>query len=169
MTDIGDIDIVVGPPRPDQPGNPDRPPTKPKSPEGGIILPPGVDPEPEPQTAPEPAPAGDDLLGNRILELVEPQLEGADVAAWQRIIQTDPIFGRKRLDEGGVFGPMTDTITRVWQVEHGLYPDGIVGPETLLSARQVTEPEGKPRPYPTTEDVKAAVSRRIHREKKERP
>lgn len=30
----------------------------------------------------------------------------------------------------GIFGPGTEEIVKLWQEEHGLYPDGIIGPKT---------------------------------------
>jgi hypothetical protein len=40
-------------------------------------------------------------------------------------------YGRRVLDEDGVFGPQTDTVVRRFQDEHGMAPpDGIVGPIT---------------------------------------
>lgn len=31
----------------------------------------------------------------------------------------------------GIFGPGTDSIVKLWQEEHGLYPDGIMGPKSM--------------------------------------
>lgn len=105
-------------------------------------------------------------LGSRLLHLTEPMIEGADVKAWQRIIRTEPLTGRVRLDESGMFGPMTDTVTRIWQVEHQLEPDGIVGPHTLAAARQVTEAELVARPTPSLAEVRAVIERRKAKERR---
>lgn len=99
-------------------------------------------------------------LGERILELTDPPLQGSDVEAWQRIICTHPILGTVRLRVSGVFDDLTDTITRLWQSEHGLVSDGIVGPVALTAARHVTEEEGDPRPLPVRQDVDDALARR---------
>ena len=50
---------------------------------------------------------------------------GPDVVAWQHIIGTTP---------DGVFGAITDKITRDWQTQRGLVADGIVGPKTWAVA-----------------------------------
>lgn len=99
-------------------------------------------------------------LGERILELVSPPLQGPDVEAWQRIISTHPTLGTERLQVSGVFDDLTDTITRVWQSEHGLTVDGIVGPVALTVARQVSEPEADSRPLPSRQAVEDALARR---------
>lgn len=47
--------------------------------------------------------------------------QGPDVMAWQKII---------KVTADGKFGPATDKATRTWQQQHGITPDGIVGPQT---------------------------------------
>jgi peptidoglycan hydrolase-like protein with peptidoglycan-binding domain len=47
--------------------------------------------------------------------------KGGDVSTWQGIIG---------VKADGIFGPITDSVTRTWQREHGLVADGIVGPKT---------------------------------------
>lgn len=48
-------------------------------------------------------------------------MQGPAVELWQRILHTIA---------DGKFGEGTDTLTRKWQAEHGLKPDGEVGPKT---------------------------------------
>ncbi len=134
------------------PASPEAKPTEAESTSGGSQTP--EEPEPSDQV---PATS---VLGTRILELTEPMLTGADVEAWQRIIQTHPILGDRRLEVSGVFDDLTDTVTRLWQGERGLVVDGIVGPASLIEARQVTEPETDPRPLPFREWVDDALARR---------
>ncbi|WP_437319404.1 peptidoglycan-binding protein [Sorangium sp. So ce385] len=59
---------------------------------------------------------------------------GEDVAAWQRVIGAEP---------DGVFGGVTERLTRQWQKRHGLGADGIVGPLTW-SAAEARSGEGLP-------------------------
>lgn len=99
-------------------------------------------------------------LGERVLYLADPPLGGDDVASWQRIIGTHPILGTQRLRVNGVFDDLTDTMTRLWQSEHGLTVDGIVGAVVLTAARHVTEKEGDPRPVPTRSDVEDVLALR---------
>lgn len=74
---------------------------------------------------------------------------GADVITWQKIIAVNP---------DGHFGPATQAATKVWQSNHKLLADGIVGPATW----QVAFPREKS-PLPVTLDpanihVKAKVA-----------
>lgn len=50
---------------------------------------------------------------------------GNDVVAWQRIIGVEC---------DGIFGRVTERVTRQWQKRHGLTPDGVVGPLTWGAA-----------------------------------
>jgi len=47
---------------------------------------------------------------------------GPDVVRWQNILGLTPA--------DGVFGPATDAATKKWQTNHGIAPDGVVGPQT---------------------------------------
>lgn len=99
-------------------------------------------------------------LGERVLALQDPPLEGPDVAAWQRIIQTHPILGTVRLQESGVFDDLTDTVTRLWQGEHGLTIDGVVGAVSLLTARATMGPPNPEFPIPPRNDVEDILAQR---------
>jgi peptidoglycan hydrolase-like protein with peptidoglycan-binding domain len=68
---------------------------------------------------------------------------GPDVVRWQRILGLSPADGS--------FGPATDAATKKWQTNHGIVPDGVVGPMTWKAAENVgvtpTVPAGfKPPP-----------------------
>jgi peptidoglycan hydrolase-like protein with peptidoglycan-binding domain len=78
---------------------------------------------------------------------------GADVMTWQKIIG---------VTADGKFGPLTDKATKLWQQQHGITPDGIVGEQTWAAAlgQPVTAiPEGfAPEPVKSTPIVKTAVA-----------
>lgn len=64
----------------------------------------------------------------RLLRLTTPPMRGDDVRAVQeRLRDVAPALV---LD--GVYGPMTEAAARLWQAQHGLKPDGIVGPATRV-------------------------------------
>jgi hypothetical protein len=48
------------------------------------------------------------------------------VAKWQAVINVQP--------QDGSFGPITDQMTKQWQQDHGIDPDGVVGPITWNAA-----------------------------------
>lgn len=113
-------------------GLPDPPPPIPAP----IPLPPG----PGPRPAPGPTPLGPRLLKRGT--------SGADVLAWQMQLEKDKIS----VDKDSQFGPATEAATKWWQLDHGLKPDGIVGPKTLeaiggktqLGARQLKKGDQGP-------------------------
>jgi peptidoglycan hydrolase-like protein with peptidoglycan-binding domain len=62
---------------------------------------------------------------------------GCRVVEWQRMLNAwvdaragSPATGLFRVGEDGVFGPLTDAVTRTFQFVQGLPVDGIVGPDT---------------------------------------
>lgn len=68
---------------------------------------------------------------------------GDFVAEWQRIVKV-------KVDK--VFGPDTETATKLWQTQHGLYPDGIVGQhswEAALGVPVIVAPMGVAAPVGT--------------------
>jgi peptidoglycan hydrolase-like protein with peptidoglycan-binding domain len=79
-------------------------------------------------------------LGNR----------GNDVMSWQTFLRGGQInddgscSARKgdAVQSDGVFGPITDKATRVWQERHGLEPDGVVGRRTWKHAVGDSFPAG---------------------------
>jgi hypothetical protein len=106
-------------------------------------------------------------LGERALALQNPYLEGEDVRAWQRIIQTHPTLGTPRLQVSGVFDELTDAVTRIWQAEHGLTTDGVVGATSLVESRAtslITTLEGDVQPQygllPARTEVEDILARR---------
>lgn len=57
---------------------------------------------------------------------------GPEVERIQKIVGAKPV--------DGVFGPITDQAVREWQIDHGLTPDGVVGPDTWAAMdRQETD------------------------------
>lgn len=56
---------------------------------------------------------------------------GAWVKEWQRVLETVVV--------DGMFGPITEAATKLWQKAHGLKEDGIVGPKTWGAAQQWIE------------------------------
>ena len=56
--------------------------------------------------------------------------KGEPVKTWQRKINIEP---------RGNFDNATEAVTKVWQTQHGLKPDGVVGPKTWM-AGYVTDP-----------------------------
>lgn len=56
-----------------------------------------------------------------------------DVKRWQQVI------GFTGTDVDGDFGPHTDTVTRAWQKQHKLVPDGVVGGATWGAAGVQTD------------------------------
>lgn len=102
-------------------------------------------------------------LGERVLALKTPHIEGPDVVAWQRIIETHPILGTPRLQVTGVFDELTDAVTRIWQGERHLTVDGVVGAVTLLEARATANVFGDAMlemPVPPRQDVEDILARR---------
>jgi peptidoglycan hydrolase-like protein with peptidoglycan-binding domain len=91
---------------------------QPTDPWGANQLPPLPGPVPPIPTA-KPIPAG-----SRVLRL---GMAGADVLGWQYSLEKDKF----RVDKDGKFGPATEAATKEWQTDHGVKPDGIVGPATL--------------------------------------
>jgi peptidoglycan hydrolase-like protein with peptidoglycan-binding domain len=68
----------------------------------------------------------------RLLRLTDPHLRGEDVRAWQQRMRGRGWRGSAGdpLDVDGVFGPDSDRAARLFQAEHGLVVDGIVGRAT---------------------------------------
>ena len=58
-------------------------------------------------------------------ETIKEGSKGQYVSFWQRLIQTKA---------DGIFGPVTDEVTRIAQAMLGVPVDGIVGPVTMRAA-----------------------------------
>ena len=125
----------------------------------------GAAPTPTVATAPKTAPI-ETYLGRATISM-KAGSKGPDVVEWQRIVN---------VKQDGIFGPITDAVTRAWQKAHTdpstgkpLVVDGIVGPRTWASAYAVqptlataprttapvpvstsTAPAPAPAPAPTT-------------------
>lgn len=65
-------------------------------------------------------------LAGKFPETIQMGSQGKTVQMWQTVINVEPVDGS--------FGPITDTKTRAWQSEHGIDPDGVVGPLTWTAA-----------------------------------
>jgi len=61
-------------------------------------------------------------------------LRGEDVASWQHFLQAINLLNAAATD--GIFGQETLAATVAFQKQHGLVPDGIVGPATQQPAQQ---------------------------------
>jgi N-acetyl-anhydromuramyl-L-alanine amidase AmpD len=70
---------------------------------------------------------------------------GDDVRAWQERLLA---LGYRPGKADGIFGARTDTATRVFQSEHGLRVDGVVGANTLKAA-EGAPPRGTGTPDPS--------------------
>jgi len=55
-------------------------------------------------------------------------MHGDDVREWQGALAAVGMLNA--VDVGGDFGPLTEKATIRFQLEHGLVPDGLVGPKT---------------------------------------
>lgn len=65
-------------------------------------------------------------LGRRVLRLMVPNMTGADVREVQNHLrEVDP-----KIAIDGDFGPRTFGVLKLYQLKHGLVPDGVVGPQT---------------------------------------
>lgn len=73
--------------------------------------------QPAPPPVPAPAP--------RTLRLVTPHLTGEDVREWQAVLD---------MHVTGIYDETTQALTKIWQAEHGLQDDGVVGPKTRKAA-----------------------------------
>tara|TARA_R110002020_G_scaffold64898_11_gene171784 strand:+ start:672 stop:1412 length:741 start_codon:yes stop_codon:yes gene_type:complete len=63
--------------------------------------------------------------------------KGAKVVEWQMFLKSEGYF---HAGVAPVFGPKTYEATRLWQKDHGLKDDGVVGPITLAVARAEDKP-----------------------------
>lgn len=68
------------------------------------------------------------------METIRLGSRGDAVAKWQRII---------KVDDDGIFGPVTESETKEWQRDHDLVVDGIVGPVTWSIALGTEIPKTK--------------------------
>ncbi|MET0412828.1 MAG: peptidoglycan-binding protein [Polyangiaceae bacterium] len=70
--------------------------------------------------------------------------KGDDVKAWQTQLVDD---GYSTVKVDGIFGPVTTSSTKIWQVERGIKGDGIVGPATraAIGKSPVMTVPGSPR------------------------
>lgn len=68
--------------------------------------------------------------------------EGAAVKTLQELLNTDPRYAGLAVD--GIFGSGTKAAVRAFQHDHGLNPDGIVGPLTWAALRPATEDDEDP-------------------------
>lgn len=70
---------------------------------------------------------------------------GPDVVRWQQIVGVSPADGE--------FGPITKAATMKWQTNHGIAPDGVVGPMTWKAAETMGKAPSTPagfKPPPVT-------------------
>ncbi len=110
-------------------------------------------------------PAASASSGTRILKLVTPNMTGADVADWQRVLIAS---GYSTVKADGVFGPATDAATTDWQRKRGLPADGDVGPLTRakigtpptapLAVPSSASPQPDPKPKTATEVAADALA-----------
>jgi len=82
---------------------------------------------------------------------------GAPVKTWQSKINIEP---------RGNFDSATEAVTKVWQTQHGLKPDGIVGPKTWM-AGYVTDASPGPIPASIDDSTGALPSAQAEPVKKE--
>ena len=73
-------------------------------------------------------------LGDRTLYLRNPYFRGDDVRALQRRVNA---LGFDAGREDGIFGQRCDRAVREFQRNVGRYPDGIVGPDTLVALERL--------------------------------
>lgn len=66
-------------------------------------------------------------LGYRWLKLTTPKMRGQDVVDLQKLLM---------LSQDGIFGFITEVFVKQFQRKHGLFEDGIVGPETLKKIQE---------------------------------
>jgi peptidoglycan hydrolase-like protein with peptidoglycan-binding domain len=90
---------------------------------------------------PYPTPAA--ATGQRILKLTTPNMQGADVKAWQQVLRDSGY----PIDPDGVFGSKTDAATIDWQKKRGLVGDGDVGD---LTRAKIGTPPTAPLSVPAT-------------------
>ena len=76
-----------------------------------------------------PEPAGETVKVSRELELKKPLMHGEDVRVVQRAL--NEAGARPELVVDGRYGAHTRAAAKVYQANHGLLPDGIVGEKTL--------------------------------------
>jgi hypothetical protein len=69
------------------------------------------------------------------METIKRGSTGESVRLWQKIIGA-PV--------DGVFGARTEGLTKAWQLQHGLTPDGVVGPATWTAAGGILSPDSAP-------------------------
>jgi peptidoglycan hydrolase-like protein with peptidoglycan-binding domain len=105
-------------------------------------------------TAPAPAPSAVNyaalsteqlrsLTGTRILKKGVPA--GTDIKAWQQFLRNE---GYSTVVVDGVFGPISDVMTRAWQKKHGLTADGQVGPASRAKMGSLPLQTDPPAPAP---------------------
>ena len=80
----------------------------------------------------DPQEVSDGTFQGRLLRLEDPPMRGDDVRTWQARMRERGWRGADGdpLDVDGIFGPDSDRAARLFQQEHGLEIDGIVGPTT---------------------------------------
>src|ERR671918_2283237 len=85
--------------------------------------------------------------------MISAPMSGDDVVALQeRLLELGYDPGRA----GGVFDEQTEAALRKFQREYGLVPDGLCGPATLRSLRQLGRKVtgGRPGPHPRQEPLR---------------
>lgn len=73
---------------------------------------------------------GDSSLDVQVLPVLKKGSEGEYVRNWQIFLNLN---GYSCGFADGIFGPKTDVAVRKWQKDHGLTPDGVIGPKTWAS------------------------------------
>ena len=73
------------------------------------------------------------------LPILRKGAEGAAVKTLQELLNTDPRYDGLKVD--GIFGSGTLAAVRAFQHDHGLNPDGIVGPLTWAALRSTEDDE----------------------------
>lgn len=73
------------------------------------------------------------------LPILRKGAEGAAVKTLQELLNTDPRYAGLKVD--GIFGSGTLAAVRAFQHDHGLNPDGIVGPLTWAALRSTEDDE----------------------------
>src|SRR5262245_45540894 len=99
--------------------------------------------QPGTAAAPPLSEPSDDVEDPATWRILRRGMQGADVAAWQRVLMRDG-YDLSPWNDDGAFGTMTHNATVSWQRERGLPGTGVVDAPTLASIG--SPPELRPTP-----------------------